>query len=131
MRTVSWVLGLVLGSFASGAALIVGVLGVVPLVFAGAWAAREPARPAGLGGLVVGLGAGAAGLLLLANARCAASNVSGPGFVSECVAPDLTPYLAGSAALIVAGVAVSIAAASRDAQARAREAGPPDRRPPA
>jgi hypothetical protein len=34
-----------------------------------------------------------AGLLALADARCAASNVSGPNYSSGCVAPDITPYL--------------------------------------
>ncbi len=47
-----------------------------------------------------------AGLLVLANARCAASNVSGPNYFSECVAPDITPYIVVAAVLVAVGGAV-------------------------
>lgn len=67
----------------------------------------------GLGGLTIGLGAGVAGLLALANARCAAFNVSGPNYFSECVAPDLTPYFVAAAALVGVGVIVSLVGVAR------------------
>jgi hypothetical protein len=65
-------------------------------------------RPLGLGGLLVGLGVGAAGLLGLANARCEASNVTSVNYTSACVAPDLAPYLVAAAVLAVVGSAVSL-----------------------
>ena len=113
MRMVSWLLGIALGLIAGGAVLEAGVLVLLPLVPAVVWAAREKARPLGLGGLIVGFGGGMAGLLALANARCAASNVSGPNYFSECVAPDLTPYLVAAAALVAVGLAVSLVAVAR------------------
>jgi hypothetical protein len=113
MRLVSWALGLVLGAILGGSALVIGVLAALLLVPAVVWGARERARPAGLGGVLIGAGGGPAGLLALANARCAASNVSTPNYVSECVAPDLTVYLVVAAALALVGVAVSIVALTR------------------
>lgn len=109
MRVVSWLLGVALGLIAGGAALVGGVLALLLLVPAVVWAAREKSRPLGLGGLIIGLGAGMAGLLAIANARCAALNVSGPNYVSECVAPDLTPYLVAAAAFAAIGAGVSLA----------------------
>lgn len=113
MRLVSWAIGLVLGAIIGGSALVIGVFTTLLLVPAVVWGSREQARPAGLGGVLVGTGAAAAGLLALANARCAASNVSTPNFVSECVAPDLTGYLVVAAGLVLVGVAVSIVALLR------------------
>ena len=66
MRMVSWLLGIALGLIAGGAVLEAGVLVLLPLVLAVVWAAREKARPLGLGGLFIGLGAGSAGLLAFA-----------------------------------------------------------------
>jgi len=108
MRVVSWFLGIALGLTAGGAVLMAGVLALLLLAPAVVWAAREKARPLGLGGLFIGLGAGSAGLLLLANARCAASNVSGPNYFSECVAPDLTAWFVAAAVLAAIGIAVSL-----------------------
>ena len=108
MRIVSWLLGIALGLIAGGVVLEAGVLALLLLVPAIVWAAREKGRPLGAGGLIIGLGGGMAGLLALANARCAASNVSGPNYISECVAPDITPYLAVSAVLVVVGAGVSL-----------------------
>jgi hypothetical protein len=113
MRVVSWLLGIALGLIAGGAALEAGVLVLLLLVPAIVWASREKARPLGLGGLIIGLGAGMAGLLAFANARCAASNVSGPNYYSGCVAPDITPFLVVAAALVVIGSAVSLIALIR------------------
>jgi len=110
MRVVSWVLGILLGLIAGGAVLVVGVLALLLLVPAAVWAAREKARPSGLGGLLIGFGAGIAGLLALANARCAASNVSGPNYFSECVAPDLTAFFVAAAVVAAIGVGVSMLA---------------------
>ena len=113
MRVVSWFLGIALGMIAGGAVLVGGVLALLLLVPVLVWAAREAARPFGLGGLFIGLGAGIAGLLAIANARCAASNVSGPNYTSECVAPDLTALFAAAAVLAATGVAVSLLAIAR------------------
>ena len=117
MRKMTWTLGLTLGAITGAAALEVGILDLLLLVPAVAWAARERCRPAGLGGLIVGLGAGAAGLLEFANLRCAASNVSGPDFSTECVMPDLTSYLVGAAIVVAIGIVVSLAAAPRSRRA--------------
>ena len=114
MRTVSWLLGAALGLIAGGAVLAAGVLALLLLVPSAVWAAREKARPAGLGGLIVGLGGGMAGLLVLADAACSASNVSGPNHVSACVPPDLAPWFAAAGALMAIGVAVSLLAARPD-----------------
>lgn len=113
MRMVAWLLGIALGLIAGGAVLVAGVLALLLVLPALVWAAREQARPFGLGGLCIGLGVGISGLLAIANARCAASNVSGPNYTSECVAPDLTAYFAAAAVLVMIGVAVSSLAFAR------------------
>jgi hypothetical protein len=101
------------GLIAGGALLFAGVLALLLVLLAAVWAGREKARPAGLGGLFLGLAAGIAGLLEIANARCAASNVSGPGYLSRCVAPDLTPWFVVAAMLAAVGVTVSLATVAR------------------
>jgi len=108
MRLVSWFLGIVLGLIAGGAVLEAGVLALLLLAPAVVWAAREKARPLGLGGLLIGLGAGSAGLIVLANARCAASNVSGPSYFSGCEAPDPAPFFVAGAVLAAIGVGASL-----------------------
>jgi hypothetical protein len=113
MRVVSWFLGIVLGLIAGGAVLEAGMLALLLLAPAVVWAAREKARPLGLGGLFIGLGAGSAGLLVLANARCAASNVSGPNYFSQCVPPDLTAFFVAAAVLAAIGVGVSFLGIAR------------------
>jgi len=110
----SWLLGIALGLIAGGAVLVAGVLALLLLVPACVWAAREQARPIGLGGLVTGFGGGLAGLLVFANARCAASNGSGPTVYSECVAPDLTAWFGAAAAFAAIGIVVSLLGATRD-----------------
>jgi hypothetical protein len=113
MRVVSWLLGIALGMIAGGAVLVAGVLALLLLAPAAVWAWHEKARPMGLGGLIIGFGAGIAGLLALANARCAAFNVSGPNSFSECVAPDLTPTFAAATTLVAVGVIVSLVGVAR------------------
>lgn len=108
MRVVSWLLGLALGLIAGGAMLAAGVLALLLLAPAALWAAREKGRPLGAAGLVIGLGGGLAGLLVLANARCDASNASGPNYFSGCVAPDITPYLLVAVVLVAVGTGVSL-----------------------
>lgn len=82
MRAVSWLTGMALSVLTGGATLVAGVFALLVLVPGLVWEARERARPLGLSGYLLGLGVGAAGLLVLANARCAASSTSGPGFIS-------------------------------------------------
>ena len=113
MRAVSWFLGMALGLIAGGAVLVAGVFALLLLAPAVVWAAREKARPLGLGGLFIGLGVGVAGLIALANARCAASNVSTPNSFSECVPPDLTGFFVAAAALAAIGVGVSLLGVAR------------------
>jgi hypothetical protein len=113
MRAVSWFLGMALGLIAGGAVLVAGVFALLLLAPAAVWAAREKARPLGLGGLFIGLGVGVAGLIAFANARCAASNVSTPNYFSECVPPDLTGFFVAAAALAAIGVGVSLLGVAR------------------
>ncbi len=104
----SWLTGIALGVFMGGLTLEAGVLALLVLIPGLVWAAHERSHPLGLGGLLFGLGVGAAGLLVLANARCAAFNTSGPGFESGCTAPDQTPLFAVAALLVVIGAALSL-----------------------
>jgi hypothetical protein len=113
MRAVSWFLGIALGLIAVGAVLVAGVFALLLLVPAVVWAARETARPLGLGGVFIGLGAGSAGLVALADARCTASNVSTPDAVSGCMPPDLTAYFVTAALVAVIGVVVSLVGIAR------------------
>jgi hypothetical protein len=113
MRAVSWFLGIALGMIAGGAVLVTGVFALLLLVPAAMWAAREKARPLGMGGLFTGLGVGVAGLIALANARCAASNVSTSNYFSECVPPDLTAFFVAAAVLAAIGVGVSLLGITR------------------
>jgi hypothetical protein len=89
------------------------VLVLALLVPAVVWAAREKAPALGLGGLFIGLGAGSAGLLTVANARCVVSNVSGPNSVSGCVPPHLTAFFVAAALLAATGVGLSILGIAR------------------
>jgi hypothetical protein len=113
MRTVSWSLGVAFGLLAGAVVLEAGVLALLLLVPAVVWAAREKARPFGLGGLFIGLGAGIVGLIAFANARCAASNVSGPNYAFSCAAPDLTGFFVAGAVLAGIGIAMSLLAIAR------------------
>jgi hypothetical protein len=113
MRPVAWLLGMALGIIAGAAMLEVGVLALLLIVPAIVWAGRERARPLGLGGLVAGLGAGMAGLILMADARCAASNGTIGGVTTGCVSPDPTGYLVAAGAIVAIGLAVSLFAVTR------------------
>jgi len=113
VRTVSWVLGILLGVIAGGAALVAGVLALLLITAAVVWAAFERMRPLALGGFLVGLGAGIAGLLAFANARCESSNVSGPSYSSACVSPDLTAFFVAAAVVAAIGAGVSVLALIR------------------
>jgi hypothetical protein len=103
MRIGSWLLGMAAGAIIGGAMFAISVPALVLLVPAFWWSTRERSRPSGLGGVLVGLGGGMAGLMWFASARCAASNVSGVGYVSTCEVWDITPYLLVAAALILIG----------------------------
>lgn len=113
MRSGSWLLALASGAVIGAATLILSLPALLLLVPAVWWTARDRVRPLGLGGLLVGLGGGIAGLVAYATASCAASNVSGPGYRSTCEAPDLTPYLLVAAVLIIVGAGVSFLALMR------------------
>jgi hypothetical protein len=109
-RVSSWTVGLLLGAIAGAGVLIGGVLALLLLFQTGLWAARERARPAGLGGLMVGIGTSSLSLLVAANARCAASNSSTIDAASGCVAPDVTWHLAAAAVAVTLGTAASLVA---------------------
>jgi hypothetical protein len=113
MRTVSWFLGILFGVASGGTVLVAGVVALLLLVPAVVWAASERARPFGLGGLFIGLGAAIVGLIAFANARCAASNVSGPNYAFGCTAPDLTGFFVAGAVLAGIGIATSSLAMAR------------------
>jgi hypothetical protein len=109
----SWFLGIAFGLAAGGTVLVGGVIALLVLVPAVVWAAREKARPFGLGGLFIGLGVAIVGLIAVANARCAASNVSGPNYAFGCTAPDLTGFFVAGTVLAGIGIAISSLAVAR------------------
>jgi hypothetical protein len=108
MRLTHWMVGVVLGAVGGGSALIVGFVALFVLVPGLVWAAREPTRPLGLAGLLVGVGVGAGGLLAAADGRCAAFNATTIGVVQSCSSPDVTPYLAVALLLVVAGAVLTV-----------------------
>jgi hypothetical protein len=105
--------GVLLGAVGGGSALIVGVVALLVLVPGLVWTAREPTRPLGLAGLLVGIGAGAGGLLAAAGSRCAAFNATTTAIVQSCYSADVTPYLAVAVLLVVAGGVLTVAALRR------------------
>ena len=113
MRLTHWMVGGVLGAVGGGSTLIVGVVAVLVLVPGLAWAAREPTRPLGLAGLLVGVGVGTGGLLAAADGRCAAFNATTRGVVQSCSSLDATPYLAVALLLVVAGAVLTVVARRR------------------
>jgi hypothetical protein len=113
MRLTHWVVGVVLGAVGGGSALIVGVAAVLVLVPGLVWAAREPTRPLGLAGLLVGIGVGAGGLLAAAGDRCAVFNTTTVGVVQSCYSADVTPYLAVALLLVMAGAVLTVVALRR------------------
>jgi hypothetical protein len=117
MRAASWFLGVALGMIAGGAVPLAGLLALLLIVPVVVWAAREKARPLGLGGVLIGLGAGCAGLIALANARCAASNISTPNYFAECVPPDLSVFFVVAAVLAAIGAGVSLVTIARRSRA--------------
>ena len=117
-RTGSWLLGMALGALTGALLLVIALAALVFLVPWGWWTIRDRYRPLGLGGLLVGIAAGMVGLAWSSSARCAASNVSGPGFVATCEPLDLTPYLVVGAALVTAGAAVTLIGLRRRPAAR-------------
>ena len=125
MRRADWILGLLLGTIAGGSMLELGAFALPVIALSIVWAAREPLRPFGLAGLLVGVGVGAGGLFALADARCAAVDSAASGAVWSCSSPDATPYLAVALVLVAVGVSLtmfSVRRASRSADRGARHA---------
>jgi hypothetical protein len=117
MRLTHWVLGIVLGAFAGGSALVIGVLALLLVVPGLVWAARETARPLGFAGLLVGVGVAFGGLLAMADARCAAFNSSANGIVQSCSSPDATPFLTFAVAWVAVGALVTLVGLRRTGHA--------------
>ncbi len=105
--------GVGLGAVGGGSALVVGVVALLVLVPGLVWTAREPTRPLGLAGLLVGVGVGAGGLLAAAGGGCAAFNTTTVGVVQSCYSVDIAPYLAVALLLLVAGGVLTVAALRR------------------
>lgn len=120
MRVKFWMTGAALGAISGVAMLVISLPALLLLVPAGWWSLRDRARPMGLGGVLIGFGAGVAAMLWWANARCAASNVSGPGFRSTCEAPDVSVLLVLAGAVLLAGAAVSLYALVRTGASEGR-----------
>lgn len=110
MRT-NWLLGVALGVFIGGFALVVGVLALLAAVPALVWAFRSRSRAISVSGLLVGFGGGLLGLIGLAQLRC--TNVTGPNYGSFCEPPDLTGYVAFAAVLVAVGLALGLTAVRR------------------
>jgi hypothetical protein len=104
-KVTHWLLGVVLGAFAGGFVLEAGVLALLLLVPALVWGRREPTRPLGLAGLLVGIGCGVGGLLALADQRCATD--------ASCSMPDQTPYFVFALVMVAAGAAFTVAGLRR------------------
>jgi hypothetical protein len=105
-----WLAGLVVGllaGFLLAAWPTIGVL--VAFVFA-APPAVSSSRPAGLGGLLVGVPTSWLAVIALAAGRCAEFNAA-PG--RECMAPDLSPWMSIATGLLVIGVSMSVRVARR------------------
>ena len=113
MRLTHWMVGVMLGAVGGGSALIVGAVALLVLVPGLVWAAREPTRPLGLAGLLVGVGVGAGGLLEAAGGRCAAFNETTMGVVQSCSSTDATPYLVVALLVVVAGAVLTVVARRR------------------
>jgi hypothetical protein len=108
MRLRHWMVGVMLGAVAGASALIVGMVALLVLVPGLVWAAREPTRPLGLAGLLVGIGVGAGGLLAAAGGGCDVAFTVPAGVSAEsCYSVDLTPYLAVALLLVVAGAVLT------------------------
>jgi hypothetical protein len=107
MRLVHWALGIVFGLFTGGAALVLGVLVLLVAIPSLAWGAREPVRPLGLAGWLIGVGAGVGGLVALANTRCVTFDSMSDGLVQSCSPIDLTPYVAFALAMIALGLGLT------------------------
>lgn len=99
-----WLAGVVVG--ATGALLLVlaGTLGVAAWALLIVSLVARPDRPPALAGLPVGFGAVILALLLRAESACR------PG---ECVAPDVTGWIALGAGCLVAGGLATVALAIR------------------
>jgi hypothetical protein len=108
MRLTHWLVGAVLGAVGGGSALSVGVAAVLVLAPGLVWTAREPTRPLGLAGLLVGIGVGAGGLLAAAGSGCAAFSTATVGVVQSCYSADVTPYLAVALLLVAAGAVLTV-----------------------
>ena len=105
VRLTHWLLGIVLGAITGGSALVAGVLALIVVVPVLVWAAREPGRPFGLAGLLVGVGLGVGGLFAMADARCAAFDSTA---IQSCSSPDATPYVVFAVALMAVGASLTI-----------------------
>ena len=99
----AWAIGFVAGAAVGIPSLGLAVIGVVLVgaLIGGAALARP--RLASVGGVLVGIGA--AGTLVLGRATAACAE-------DACEGPDLTPVLVVAAAMLVAGLGLSIAAAA-------------------
>ena len=114
MRGVRWVQGVLLGCVIGAAVLEVPAIGLLVLLPCLLWAWIDGVRPAGMAGLLLGLGGAAALLFVAANGRCAAFNdVPNQG----CTAPDVTPFLVVAAVLVAVGVVLTVLAFRRRAVA--------------
>jgi len=113
MRLRHWVLGILFGAAGASAALVVGFVALLVLVPGVVWAAHEPTRPLGLAGLLVGVGAGAGGLIALIDNPCAAFDATTVGVVQSCYSADASPYVIAALLLVAAGAAMSVVSLRR------------------
>jgi hypothetical protein len=110
MRITTWGLGLVFGAFVAGAFLLAGGIALILLAPALVWAARERLRPAGLAGLLIGVGVGSAGLITLSQGNCLRINAgSTGGLIQSCTGPDLTGFYVVAAVLTLGGLVLAAA----------------------
>jgi hypothetical protein len=106
-RFTNWLAGLVTGSSSGFLLLIVPTLGLLLIALGAIGVVRARPRVAGVSGLLVGIGAIVAVLLIRAQLACEAFNATP---TLGCEAPDITPYLALAGGLLAAGVVLSAVA---------------------
>jgi hypothetical protein len=113
MRLARWTLGVLIGLLAIGTWLWTTIPAAAVLAFAVAlaWAIRERLRLIGLGGLLVGAGAGLVGLVVLIEVSCDAANAH-VGYYEElvCASPEVAPHVASALLLVAGGAALTITA---------------------
>ena len=110
-KLTGWLSGLVVGAASGILALVIGPLGLLPILAFVPAVVRSRQIVAPVAGLLIGAGAAALGLISAANASC--TTVVTPTSYSSCTAPDLTGWVMLAGAALLTGASLSIAVGRR------------------